>query len=272
MAVVWVKDCRATELVARLESGRPWYGSDSSQLRAFEEVVMSANAVGGEVRGRLTPLAVVAGIVTVVLGCGGKVDEYAASQVMTRNGRQQHASTLYVSGAKMRVDMPHPSGRGSLVTIVRQDRQVVWMLFPEQKAYRETGIDSAELGALARSVDSTQVVEELGAETVAGYPCRKVKLRTKVTVLGRTVESTSTAWISPRFDLPLRSEHEGGAVTEVKDIAPGSQPAELFEVPTGFRKVEGFLPGMLDPGDGGPRDKGKGSDLADKLRDLARRH
>jgi len=191
---------------------------------------------------------------------------------MTRNGRTQQTSKICVAGQKMRMEMPHPSGRGSLVTIVRQDRRVVWMVFPEQKLYREVTLDASDLAAMPREIKDDQVIEELGRETVAGYSCRKVKVRTKVTVMGRTIESTSTVWTSPKLGLPLRSEHESGTVTELKDITEGRQPADLFEIPVGFAKTESMFPGLLDQRHEDRQGDPKDTSLADKIRKLAKRH
>jgi hypothetical protein len=212
-------------------------------------------------------------LVVAVQGCGGKVEEFSATQSSVRRG-QKHTTRLFVAPQRMRLEMPHPSGRGSFVTIVREDRKVAWILMPEQRAYREMTLDQADLGAWVQKIKDDQVIEELGQETVAGYACRKVRVRTKATVMGMTIESTSTVWLSPRLPFPLRSEGDKGNVMTLEDIVPGKQPADLFEVPADFQKVEGLFPGMFD--DSGreqekDRDRSRPS-LADKLKGLAKRH
>lgn len=211
-------------------------------------------------------------LVAAALGCGGgTVDEFSATQTTTRGGRTVSTSKVFMAPQMMRVEMPHPSGRGSLVTIMRQDRKLVWMVMPEQRAYRESTLDEAELGAFAQRFKDDQVIEELGKETVAGYSCRKIRVRTRTSLMGRTMESTSTVWQSPKLALPVKSEHESGVVTELSGITPGRQPADLFEVPKDFRKVDSLFPGMLDGGDRRQgRDSSKPS-LGDKLKELAKR-
>lgn len=212
-------------------------------------------------------------LAAAALGCGGgTVDEFSATQTTTRGGRTVSTSKVFMAPQKMRVEMPHPSGRGSLVTIVRQDRKLMWMVMPEQRAYRESALDEAELGAFVQKIRDDQVIEELGRETVAGFSCRRLRVRSKTSVMGRTIESTSTVWQSPKLALPVKSEHESGVVTELSGITPGRQPADLFEVPKDFRKVESLFPGMLDGGSdrGQDRDRAKPS-LADRLKELAKR-
>jgi hypothetical protein len=222
-------------------------------------------------RGRIVSSGLAGGLVLAAFGCGGKVAAYSATQVTTRGGHTQQTSKVFVAGQKMRMEMPHPSGHGSLVSIVRQDRGVAWMLFPEQRMYREVAIDEADLTGLSRQIKDDQVIEELGSETVAGYSCRKVKVRTKVTVMGRTIESTSTVWMTPKLGLPLRSEHSSGTVSELRDITEGRQPADLFEVPAGFSKTESMFPGLLDQGREDRQGDRHDTSLADKIRKLAKR-
>lgn len=224
---------------------------------------------GGWVRIVLCGLA--GGLTLAALGCGGKVAEYSATHVTTRGGHTQQTGKYFVAGQKMRMEMPHPSGRGTLVSIVRQDRGVAWMLFPEQRMYREVAIDEADLTGFARQIKDDQVIEELGTETVAGYSCRKVKIRTKVTVMGRSMESTSTVWMTPKLGLPLRSEHSSGTVSELRDITEGRQPADLFEIPAGFSKTESVFPGLLDGGHEDRKGERHDTSLAEKIRKLAKR-
>lgn len=210
-------------------------------------------------------------LAAAAIGCGGTIDQFAATQTTTRGGRTVSTSKVFMAPQMMRVEMPHPSGRGSLVTIVRQDRKLVWILMPEQRAYRESVLDEAELAAMSQQIRDDQVIEELGKETVGGFSCRKIRVRTKTSMMGRKMESTSTVWQSPKLALPVKTEHESGVVTELSGIVPGRQAADLFEVPKDFRKVEGLIPGMFEGGDRHrDRDRGK-PNLADKLKEFAKR-
>lgn len=249
-------------------------GLRDDDYREAGEVTVGRNAkdlLGGW--GRVSLSGLTGGLILAALGCGAsdKVEEYSATQVTTRGGRAQQTSKVFVAGQKMRMEMPHPSGRGTLVSIVRQDRGVVWVVFPEQRMYREVAIDQSDLANMSRQITDDQVIGELGKETVAGYSCRKVKVRTKVSMMGTTIESTSTVWMSPKLGLPLRSQIENGTVTELRDISEGRQPAGLFEVPAGFSKTESMFPGLLDRGNEGRQSERHDTSLADKIRKLAKR-
>jgi hypothetical protein len=58
-------------------------------------------------------------------------------------------------------------------------------------------------------------------------------------------------YIDPTLNLVVRQEHEGGKVTALSDIKVGPQPANLFQVPAGYRKQEmgqGTPGGMMGRG------------------------
>lgn len=83
--------------------------------------------------------------------------------------------------------------------------------------------------------------EILGTETVNGYKCTKKRIETTVSFFGfeKTVETI--LWVSDRFDMPLRTQNSDGTVAEMRNIREGKQAAELFEPPTGYRKVASMM-------------------------------
>jgi len=48
----------------------------------------------------------------------------------------------------------------------------------------------------------------------------------------------SFIWIDSELGIPVREEHEGGLVRELRNIRVGRQPSELFDVPVGYKRVE----------------------------------
>lgn len=168
--------------------------------------------------------------------------EYAAEQVMrTREGT--HTGKIFVSPDKYRLEMALEGQRQ--VIVARFDRRVVWILMPEERMYVEMPFSPRSEDALSGR-DPTQKVERqlVGSETVSGHPTKKYK----VTVTGKDGTYVGYQWLAQDLgELPIRWEDEQGTVrVELRNIRLGRQPAELFEIPSGFQKLAmpGGLPGM----------------------------
>lgn len=172
----------------------------------------------------------------------GEPTEFAADQVTRDADGAEHVSRLYVKPSKMRLEMTMSREAGQLVSIVREDKGIAWMLMTNSKTYREMDLDDPELAAAIAKIgkDHGSESEELGEETVAGFSCRKVRSHTRATVMGQTFESTSTAWVSKRLGIPVRVENEQ-SVTELCNVVLGAQPDALFEIPAGYRPGRGLL-------------------------------
>jgi hypothetical protein len=165
---------------------------------------------------------------------GGKIKEYSARQVYQDAGGQERMHGIFVSQDKMRMEMHSPGGEGSMVLIYRKDKGVAWTLFPEKKFYIESKLDEAKLQKAFGEIQSDVKKEELGTETVNGFKCRKMRVETTSRIMGREIKSTATVWLSDRLDFPIRSQGKDGGVVELRDIKPGRQPSDLFEIPAGY--------------------------------------
>jgi YD repeat-containing protein len=130
---------------------------------------------------------------------------------------------------------------GGLVIIAHKDKGVVWTLFPSKKPYMERPLDEQSLGQFQQALQKNQKIEALGKDEILGYACDKQKISNKIEIGPRTVETEQTVWKCDGFDYPLRIEDADGGVTETKELSPGPQPADLFEIPEGFRKASNMM-------------------------------
>jgi hypothetical protein len=73
--------------------------------------------------------------------------------------------------------------------------------------------------------------ERVGEESVGG---RGVVVYRAISSPGREL----LGWIDPNLKFPLRIRMQEGASITVENIQEGSQPARLFEIPSGFRKFD----------------------------------
>jgi hypothetical protein len=181
-----------------------------------------------------------AGFVLCLWACGqgGKIEEYSAKQFFKDPGGREGTHNIFVSHGNMRMETRSPMGKGSMVVIFRKDKGVTWTLFPENKFYMENKLDQARLQKTLGKIPMDTTKEDLGTETVNGFKCRKMRVETATNIMGQEIKSTSTVWTSDRLDLPLRSQGKDGGIMELRDIKPGSQPPDLFEIPAGYTKRE----------------------------------
>ncbi|MDY7000209.1 MAG: DUF4412 domain-containing protein [Thermodesulfobacteriota bacterium] len=172
----------------------------------------------------------------------GKVSEFSADQVVLKNGKVQAKQKIYMAKNKMRMEMSGPNNGGRSIMIFRQDKMLSWTLMPQEKAYVETRLTKAEADSrfMGRS-DVDVKIKDLGTETINGYKCRKQRIQTTTNVMGRKVTSSSIVWISDQFDLPLKTQSEDGTTTELKNIKKGRPASALFEVPSGYKKMDNFM-------------------------------
>jgi hypothetical protein len=171
-------------------------------------------------------------IASVVLAAAPKVYQFSADMV-TATGGQTVSGKMIVNTDKMRMEM---SAMGqSMITIVRRDKNVSWMLMPAQKMYMEMSLQkqNESVNPFAAKADYTYTL--VGAETVDGHPCKKYSFET--TLEGKVHKGFH--WLATDLkDFPVKwSDEEGTVVTELKNVKLGSSEDSLFELPAGYQKM-----------------------------------
>jgi len=178
-------------------------------------------------------------MVSAIVGCGGpSATKDFSAEIVSKAGGQVSSGKIYMSGNKWRMDM---SGYGQkVVTIVRQDKKVVYMLMPAQKMYMEqkyTEEYARGMGDMTKGMGVAGKVEhkKIGTEKVSGIMCDKYKITQDIggqkTVLYQ--------WIAKDHLFPIKSASADGSwSTEFRNFKPGKQPASLFELPAGYKKFK----------------------------------
>ena len=183
---------------------------------------------------------------TVLMACflcqtafAKSVNYFSATQVaLDASGNVQNKGKVFVSKDRMRLEMKAPQGEGQWVIIFRQDLNKHWMLNPDKKLYYERPYDEEEMRKATKSFKGKEKV--LGKETVNGYKCIKKEVVSTVTVMGFTQTSTSTIWHSERLNMPIRTRSKHGG-TELRDIVEKKPGSKLFELPSGYEKVDNMF-------------------------------
>lgn len=175
--------------------------------------------------------------VTLVLSLAtlASAAEFSADMV-TKGGGQEMTGKVFVKGQKIRQEFGG-SGADAMISIVRMDRKVTWVLMPQEKTYMEMPMkESPEDPALIEKADPAKV-KRLGKETVNGFVCEKIQVTEK--------DAVFTQWLSMELGWPIKGEGaspEGSTSFEYKNIRKGGVSDILFDVPAGYRKMA--VPGM----------------------------
>ncbi|MGD8449546.1 MAG: DUF4412 domain-containing protein, partial [Desulfobacterales bacterium] len=85
--------------------------------------------------------------------------------------------------------------------------------------------------------------KSLGKEKVSGYVCEKYQY-----LYHDKSSGVLTQWLSKRLGYPIKTEYKAPAyhmLTEYKNIKKERIPDSLFEIPSGFQKMQlPMMPGM----------------------------
>lgn len=145
---------------------------------------------------------------------------------------------MYFKDGKQRME----SGKDS-VTIMRPDKKVIWMLMPAENMYMEMPFTGKATENMPPTNNPDAKVEKtfMANETIDGHPAKKYHI--KVTHAGKK-EDSGYVWEAADLDnFPIKYQTEDKRATSTfKNIKSGGVSDSLFELPSGFRKMD--MPGM----------------------------
>ena len=174
--------------------------------------------------------------VSQLLVIGAFAIEFSSDMVSTANG-QKHSSKIYMQGKKFRMESPDQPG----YNVMRPDKNVMWMVMPEQKSYMEMRIDPSRQPRTEEKVDGEVSRKLIGSETIDGRGCDKYE----VTYKDRENTTKMYQWMARDIKFPVKTAAiDGSWIVEYRNIKMGNQPDSLFEVPAGYAKMG--MPSMRD--------------------------
>jgi hypothetical protein len=193
--------------------------------------------------------------------------EYAADTSAETAEGVSKGRVFHASG-KERREMN--AGGERMATIIRQDKKVIWMLMPEQKAYMEM--------PLGQSPDQTDVsgwkVEQtvIGPEELDGVKTTKSKVLSKGPrgdKMGGFWWTTADGVVVKMDMLAIEKGSKLRLKMELKNLKVGKQDPALFEIPAGYAPMQmpgmGGLPGMgAMPGASGDEKEGGEKEKTEK--------
>jgi hypothetical protein len=178
-------------------------------------------------------------LAAIAVPLSGQQVQFKASVKMKTSDGNAATGTMYFSGAKMRTEFAMDGQSVVMLSDPKAKSQII--LLPAEKTYMQMPIGEGPLSlpilgpadggnpCWEGSTNSNCVKGK--AESVNGYDA----IRWEYNDINGTV---TRAWVSTKLRFPLRVEGDDGSSMEVTGVAEGAQPAGLFGVPAGYKKME----------------------------------
>ena len=177
---------------------------------------------------------------------GEKVDNFSADNVsIDENGTIVNTATLYVTKDAMRID-GMPSGRMggaklNLSILILKKQNKSYFYNHDKKLVFEAPADEKDYAAGYKAMDNIESEKVLGKEKVSGYKCVKKEVVTSMQIMGQDMKSKLIVWESDKFEMPLRTMDEDGAIEEMRNIDTGKPSKKLFRPMAGYKKVDNMI-------------------------------
>lgn len=175
-------------------------------------------------------------------------EDFSADIVNNKDGGNQSKARIYVTRDKWRIEGLQ-EGRMSGAIITNLATRTSDILMAERKMYMEfpqgQGPASQQLWSFyhARDIDNA-CGDWLKLPYNQGGTCHKVGSdsvngRSAVKYTGTNSKGeTGSVWFDKKIAFPIKWEGEKGGSGELQNIKEGSQPASLFEIPSGYQKFQ----------------------------------
>ncbi|MBI5562047.1 MAG: DUF4412 domain-containing protein [Deltaproteobacteria bacterium] len=182
--------------------------------------------------------------------------DYSADGVMDSGGMQM-ASRIYHSMNKERMEQDMEGVRQTI--ILRTDKKIAWVLMPEMRMYMEMNYGSLS-GKTYNPEDMDYTLVEEGKETVNGIQTTRYKMTAR-DKNGKKFDGS--LWLTPegimvKIDAVSKGKKSDERVKmELRNLKIAPLDRALFEVPSGYSKMQGMGGMGTDAPGGGLEEMGK---------------
>ena len=172
--------------------------------------------------------------------------EFTADQVTKIDGRS-HKANIYYRDTMWRIE--HHSMGPVNVSIVRKDKQVVWLLLSRMKHFKTMPYSPEQDLRVSEKLDGEVSRQEIGTEVREGHPTILYEVTTKE---GEQVE-VYYQWVATDIHFPMKlAKKDGSWIVEYQHVKLRSVSDYLFNLPVNFQPLEDFdkqeTPGHTGPG------------------------
>ncbi|TKS60335.1 MAG: hypothetical protein EWM72_01477 [Nitrospira sp.] len=191
---------------------------------------------------------VVSLIVVVVVGTSlpSWALEFTADRITKMDGRTGKA-IVYYRDDMWRIE--HHSMGPVNVSIVRKDKQVVWLLLSRMKHFKTMPYSAEQDLMVTEKLEGEVSREEIGTETREGHPTVLYEVTTRQ---GEHVD-VYYQWVATDIHFPMKlAKKDGSWIVEYQHVKLRSVSDYLFNLPVNFQPLEDFnkqeTPGHTGPG------------------------
>ncbi len=160
--------------------------------------------------------------------------EFSADQITKANGKT-HVSNIFYRDDRWRLE--HQDIGPVTVTIVRKDKQVMWMLISRLKHYKEVPYDPAQAPQVQEMLVGEISRDPIGLETLDGHPTTLYEVR----VQEGDRADVYYQWLATDIHFPLKlMKKDGTWSVEYRRVRLGHLSDFLFQLPVNFQPLESF--------------------------------
>ena len=160
--------------------------------------------------------------------------EFTADQITKINGRTQKAN-IYYRDNMWRIEH-HTMGPVN-VSIVRKDKQVVWLLLSRMKHFKTVPYKAEQDLKVTEHLEGEVSREEIGTETREGHPTTLYEVTVKE---GERTE-VYYQWLATDIHFPMKlAKKDGSWIVEYQHVKFRPLIDYLFQLPLNFEPLEEF--------------------------------
>jgi hypothetical protein len=160
--------------------------------------------------------------------------EFTADQIV-KVGRHTQKANLYYRDDRWRLE--HQSMGPVNVTIVRKDKQVMWLLLSRMRHFKTLPYDPDQEPKLSEHLEGEVSREEIGTETREGHPT----ILYEVTVKQGDRTDVYYQWFATDIKFPMQlTRKDGSWSVEYRHVKLRRVTDYLFQLPVNFQPLEEF--------------------------------
>ena len=158
--------------------------------------------------------------------------EFTADQVTKMNGRT-HKANVYYRDNMWRIE--HHSMGPVNVSIVRKDKNLVWLLLSKMKQFKTVPYSAEQDLRITERLEGEISREEIGSETREGHPTTLYE----VTVSRGMGTETYYQWLATDIRFPMKlAKKDGSWIVEYQHVRLRPVIDYLFQLPLNFEPLE----------------------------------
>jgi hypothetical protein len=160
--------------------------------------------------------------------------EFTADQITKIDGRT-HKAVIYYRDQMWRIE--HHSLGPVNVTIVRKDKQVVWLLLSRMKHFKTLPYEAEQDLRVTPQLEGEISRTAIGTEVREGHPTILYEVTTKQ---GERVEEYYQ-WVATDLHFPMKlARRDGSWIVEYQHVKMRPVSDYLFNLPVNFQPLEDF--------------------------------